>query len=840
MKLNRLGIAGFRGINEKIKLDTNGKSLLLVGENGVGKTSVLQAIEWALLGELAYLEGDEFKREDALVNLFDKEGLAVVEMEIEDEKGLCLKLTRERKRLTKTRGRSSINLDVNGELYKAKYADAKLAELLGISPDQYNTTIHLHQEVVRELVEGNEESRNKAINRILGIDQLSDFSETLTKQLHSSSTASRALRGAQKIVNELSLQRKTTSSNVTAEENALEKIKAKLTEKRVDVEQPFKEADSLISEIVQVMMETAQYLKTQKVVSRISKLETGHEKIEENLDEIKEIKRELSPVIEKKITSAKNETVELQLLEKQRKSYLDQLEGLKFRSKEEIDQELNMTDSQVSESEKELSAFQKKQDKMKELQDDSKRLSNRIEETSKEIESVVSTFGNEDTIQEKQRLLHKQEADLKQDKERLGIYNNLLDLASKYVEATEAASCPVCDSTIQYKSILSSIQKKISTEVAEHMRRLDQELEEVEPKKEQLGESLKKIAQLRSDLKDYNKKLDGTKKKYLEIADLKTTEPFLQIIENQISELQKKISESRQKIDSLRSYLNELKIAKSVLENLTSAESKLCTLLSFSGNSERLSEAVQEHLKTIEAEVEKLGKENQKLDDISKKVGILEDITAFLGRSTLLISQRNSLNEIDGKLLKQQDKLRQINNLIEALTDMRDAVNSTKMESLESILSNIHDDLNEYYSKMIGHPLFVRLRLVPEERGGKHLYRIVAENRDRTYQTYVRTRFSQAQRNLVAISLFLAMAKNSPINTIILDDPSQSLDIEHKKRFVEVLHLLMDKAHVILATQDEDFANQMLRHVTREKLKAYRFSGWSESGPSIDEIRSPS
>lgn len=482
MKLKSLGIAGFRGINEKIELDTNGKSLLLVGENGAGKTSVLQAIEWALLGELAYLEGDEFKREDALVNLFDKGGLAVVEMEIEDEKGLRLKLARERKRLTKTRGRSSINLNVDGELYKAKYAEAKLAELLGISPDQYNTTIHLHQEVVRELVEGNEESRNKAINRILGIDQLSDFSETLTKQLHSSSTASRALRGAQKIVNELSLQRKTTSSNVTAEENALEKIKAKLTGKGIGVEQPYKEADSLISEIVQVMMETAQYLKAQKVVSRISKLEIVQEKIEENLDEIKEIKRELSPVIDKKITSAKNETVELQLLEKQRKSYLDQLVGLKFRSKEEIDQELNKANSQVAESEKELSDFQKKQDKMKELQDDSKRLSSRIEETSKEIESIVSTFGNEDTIQEKQGNLHKQEGDLKQDKERLGIYNNLLDLASKYVEATEAVSCPVCDSTIQYESILSSIQKKISTEVAENMRRLDQGLKRLRQK----------------------------------------------------------------------------------------------------------------------------------------------------------------------------------------------------------------------------------------------------------------------------------------------------------------------------------------------------------------------
>ena len=104
MRLNYLRISGFRGINTQIRLEPNGKSLLLVGNNGNGKTSILQAIEWGLFGELPCLEGEEFRREDALVNLFDKQGTAIVEIKIENENGTVMDIVRERKRMEKTSG----------------------------------------------------------------------------------------------------------------------------------------------------------------------------------------------------------------------------------------------------------------------------------------------------------------------------------------------------------------------------------------------------------------------------------------------------------------------------------------------------------------------------------------------------------------------------------------------------------------------------------------------------------------------------------------------------------------------------------------------------------------
>jgi DNA repair exonuclease SbcCD ATPase subunit len=273
MQLNYLRISGFRGINCAIKLEPRGKSVLLVANNGNGKTSILQAIEWALFGELPCLEGEEFKREDALVNLFDKEGTALVEMGIESEDGVIVEIVRERKRMAKTSGKSTIAATVDGAVFKGGKAQEKINQFLNFSINEYNTMVHLHQEVVREIIEGNEESRDKAINKILGVDALSNFEEVITKQVHQSSTANKSMRGMQKIVNELGIQRETTENTKKEEEKAFEKIKAKLIDKSIDISQTSKESDRLFTVTVSEMLKAANELGLDQLEIQISNLQ---------------------------------------------------------------------------------------------------------------------------------------------------------------------------------------------------------------------------------------------------------------------------------------------------------------------------------------------------------------------------------------------------------------------------------------------------------------------------------------------------------------------------------------------------------------------------------------
>lgn len=56
MKINQIKITAFRGVPEELELDLKGKSLLLLGENGTGKSSVIDAVEFYFTGQISHLQ----------------------------------------------------------------------------------------------------------------------------------------------------------------------------------------------------------------------------------------------------------------------------------------------------------------------------------------------------------------------------------------------------------------------------------------------------------------------------------------------------------------------------------------------------------------------------------------------------------------------------------------------------------------------------------------------------------------------------------------------------------------------------------------------------------------
>ncbi|WP_171974458.1 DUF2813 domain-containing protein [Cellulophaga omnivescoria] len=68
MKLKQIDIKGLRGIKESLSLELNGKSVVLYGDNGMGKSSISDAIEWFYTNKVAHLSGIEIDLKDALRN----------------------------------------------------------------------------------------------------------------------------------------------------------------------------------------------------------------------------------------------------------------------------------------------------------------------------------------------------------------------------------------------------------------------------------------------------------------------------------------------------------------------------------------------------------------------------------------------------------------------------------------------------------------------------------------------------------------------------------------------------------------------------------------------------
>ncbi|SDW82704.1 AAA family ATPase [Flavobacterium degerlachei] len=68
MKLKQIDIKGLRGIKESLSLELNGNSVVLYGDNGMGKSSISDSIEWFYTNKVAHLSGTEIDLKDALRN----------------------------------------------------------------------------------------------------------------------------------------------------------------------------------------------------------------------------------------------------------------------------------------------------------------------------------------------------------------------------------------------------------------------------------------------------------------------------------------------------------------------------------------------------------------------------------------------------------------------------------------------------------------------------------------------------------------------------------------------------------------------------------------------------
>ena len=87
IKIKKLRVEGFRGIINSAELDfENGRSLVLWGYNGDGKSSFSYALEWLLKGSIAHLNREDCGIEDYRHRELEKTKNALVSVEFTDAK----------------------------------------------------------------------------------------------------------------------------------------------------------------------------------------------------------------------------------------------------------------------------------------------------------------------------------------------------------------------------------------------------------------------------------------------------------------------------------------------------------------------------------------------------------------------------------------------------------------------------------------------------------------------------------------------------------------------------------------------------------------------------------
>ena len=497
-----------------------------------------------------------------------------------------------------------------------------------------------------------------------------------------------------------------------------------------------------------------------------------------------------------------------------------------------------------------------------------------LAELRREVQALP---GLRNDIEEMKRKLETLEAAGKQGT----LYNQILAVGQEYLEQAQPERCPLCKQQIEDLQALLEILRQETPADVEKMRQEYQTVRATLVQKQdvaaQLEQKQKRIEELEIALtefpEDLESQIEEKQKESEELTDeLTTVQAEITQIEGRI----KLVADHRRRLDDV---LGGIKTAlgrspgedvAGALEQEIQAVRKQATdvqALDIQPIADKLDRAKQ--LSQIQKDEVHL---RQRLDAVLEEVkqalgrppgedvvGALDEaIQAARKQATEIqaldfqpiVEKLNRAKQLD-EIQKDESRLRQfessyqtasrekarLNYRIQRLTELRNALQDiaeTTKRHQQTIVTSVLNalDIHRYYQQLDPHPAYRQLQIEPELTGkGTYNYWIKALTDDRSHGTYVQTRFSTAQANCAAIAIFLAVNQHlsKKLETIILDDPSQSMDPDHKMRLAQTLATIPHQA--IVATEDPQ-TFEFLMDVF-ETPTVHELGSWTVDGASL-------
>jgi DNA repair exonuclease SbcCD ATPase subunit len=194
------------------------------------------------------------------------------------------------------------------------------------------------------------------------------------------------------------------------------------------------------------------------------------------------------------------------------------------------------------------------------------------------------------------------------------------------------------------------------------------------------------------------------------------------------------------------------------------------------------------------------------------------------------------LGSLDSDQSQADAQMAALQDLEEWIETIARAVQAVAGERARVALDGAHDRISAYYGDLCNHPYFDRLRISVEEQRvmgtdrNNYVIRAYASSDGQT--TLASSRLSTAQMNCAALSVYLALASGLEHNLgfVLLDDPSQSLDVEHKRALARLLSQTSGDLQLLIATQDEEFGEMLCRQWPGDAATAYNLAWSARSG----------
>lgn len=620
MKIESITIDNIRSY-EKTEIDFDDGLLLIHGDNGSGKSSLLGSIFGGLYlsNVLDYMDSDLTL--DTLVRRTETSGSIKLTFSVGDDNytvewKISVDEDSENNRSASTKSCVLTGDTIDEPVEGVKSVDSAVQEILGMGPESFINSVYVQQGDITRMVDADDEKRREIIDGLLGLRKLdtyiermdevrkefgahkrknSDLLEEKERQLKSYPEEDELkdtldeLRADKKeksslketIVENIDKKKdeknKTVSSLEKQEElrEQFENIKSTVKsekKKKDELENKQKEEES-VKKIHESEMDTIESLIQDKCVDL--GIESDEEVVRSLLSEQQENLRDIESVITD-LTNSELRSIDeaIKQSEKLIRKYNSKIEKKKTK-KSNIDDDVNSIDAELQKSQNELSSINSN---IQELNDEINRICDKIDlpsEASPEEIRDIHIPNSRDKLLERARSVY----------EKLG---SKTFEHEQYEILIEEGVCPICsekhdeiDVHEEYDDIKDSLD--VIEEKSEAMQKQKQMLDKLNQKtdkiiglnsdKERVKDNKEQIQQRLSDKKEQKKEIVS------EIDELKTSieeqNTNISSKKEEKSEIQEKIKENKSKKKEIKSELQKIEDIKNQFDNISDLEDEV-------------------------------------------------------------------------------------------------------------------------------------------------------------------------------------------------------------------------------------------------------------------------
>lgn len=230
-KIKKITITGLRGVQETMELPLLGKSILLYGDNGTGKSSISDSLEWFLTDEVSHLSGSEVDLKEALRNSNLTET---------DVSSVEIDFTKSSVSSTKTLSSKKGKLVPENSNKSDDFAEYR--------NKTKNENLILRYQHLRDFIDRPKGEKLKSLSDVIGFAEVNKTKEVLKKAYNSIKTEIKNQNYESQINTQKQIQIEKIGAAIGVEKNLFEKVNETIASLKLGiVVKSFKDIDAILN-----------------------------------------------------------------------------------------------------------------------------------------------------------------------------------------------------------------------------------------------------------------------------------------------------------------------------------------------------------------------------------------------------------------------------------------------------------------------------------------------------------------------------------------------------------------------------------------------------------------